>query len=73
VRLTTVPKALPSMPDPCKGVPNDSWCPSGVSSGSALPAHGTSNGAPFGLAAVGGLGLVTSPAVRRARRRKLRA
>jgi len=72
VSLTALPKGLPSMPDPCKGVPNDSWCPSGASSGSALPAHGTSNAAPFGLAALGVLGFCTGPTARRSRRRRVR-
>jgi hypothetical protein len=68
VTLTTVPKGLPTMPDPCKGVPNDLWCPSGIS-GSALPAHGPGDNAPFGFALVGGFGFVAAPAARRSRRR----
>jgi hypothetical protein len=68
VRLTTVPKNLPTMPDPCEGVPNDLWCPSVPIPGSALPAHGPGDATPFGFALVGGLGFIAGPAARRSRR-----
>jgi hypothetical protein len=69
VLMTSVPTGLPTMPDPCAGVPNDLWCPSGVN-GSDPPAHGASNGPPWGTpAAAAGLGFATVAAGRRVRRR----
>ncbi len=38
VTMHPLPKNLPTMPDPCKGVPANAWCPAGP--GSALPAPG---------------------------------
>jgi len=35
VRLKALPEGLPTMADPCAGVPSNAWCPSGGSSGSA--------------------------------------
>lgn len=73
VDLTTVPTDLATMPDPCEGVTSNLWCPSGGSSGSALPAHGPSDSVPLGPALVGSLGFVAGPAARRPRRRTTRA
>jgi hypothetical protein len=54
VLLTELPKGLPTMPDPCSGVPVNPWCPKGGSwKTSELPVGG--NGAPLGFAAIGGL------------------
>jgi hypothetical protein len=36
VRLQAPPTGLPTMPNPCAGVPSNAWCPSGGSSGSSL-------------------------------------
>ena len=41
VHLEPLPTGLPTMADPCAGVPSNAWCPSGGSSGSA-------SGAPVG-------------------------
>jgi hypothetical protein len=46
--LAKVPGDLPTMPNPCVGVPTNPWCPSG-SSGSAL---GSTHPAPSAMAAV---------------------
>jgi hypothetical protein len=35
-RLIPLPEGLPTMADPCAGVPSNAWCPSGGSTGSAL-------------------------------------
>ncbi len=41
VHLAPLPQDLPTMADPCAGVPPNAWCPSGGSSGSSLgPATG---------------------------------
>jgi hypothetical protein len=68
VTLTTVPKDLPTMPNPCSGVPNDAWCPSGGASGSALSARGPSRAAPFGFALAGVVVFAPGPVRRRLRR-----
>jgi hypothetical protein len=41
VRLEPFPRGLPTMPNPCAGVPTNSWCSSGRPVGSSLggPAH----------------------------------
>ncbi len=55
VRLAPLPTGLPTMANPCAGVPSNPWCPSGAASGSSLGAgpgrhgHGT---APTGAPAV---------------------
>jgi hypothetical protein len=68
VLMTSVPSGLPTMPNPCAGVPNDLWCPSGIT-GSDPPAHGANSGLPWGTpAAAGGLGFVTTVAARHTRR-----
>jgi hypothetical protein len=36
VRLQALPEGLPTMANPCAGVPSNAWCPSGGSSGSSL-------------------------------------
>ncbi|MGH9170649.1 MAG: hypothetical protein ACRD0Z_07245 [Acidimicrobiales bacterium] len=38
VVLTSVPKNLPTMPNPCSGVPTNPWCP-GKGSGYSMPAR----------------------------------
>jgi hypothetical protein len=58
VTLIPVPAGLPTMPNPCRGVPANAWCPagsgaSGGSGGSALPGRhdagsGTGEGTPSG-------------------------
>jgi hypothetical protein len=69
VQMTSVPSGLPTMPNPCAGVPNDPWCPSGTV-GSDPPASGSGNSQPWGTpAAAGGLGFVTLAAFWRGRRR----
>ncbi len=77
VILTAVPKNLPSMPNPCVGVPANPWCPKGTSSGAnpwSLPASGANSAGlgHFSLAAAGGIGLGLGPIVRRRRRRHAR-
>jgi hypothetical protein len=70
VLMTAVPKGLPTMPNPCAGVPRNLWCPSGKAlsgSGSALPAHAPSAW-PTGLAVLGGVGATAAPAAVRRRR-----
>jgi hypothetical protein len=41
VRLAPLPTNLPTMANPCAGVPSNAWCPAGGSAGSSL---GTSRG-----------------------------
>ena len=36
VHLQALPQGLPTMANPCAGVPSNAWCPSGGSSGSSL-------------------------------------
>ena len=63
VRLQALPKGLPTMADPCAGVPSNPWCPSG-GSGSALgPPRGSRGGGGHGHA---GAGVATMTAYRRA-------
>jgi hypothetical protein len=72
VILTSVPKTLPTMPDPCAGVPNDLWCSSG-SAGSSLGANGAHSPhvpGPLGLALVGSVTLTATASSRRRSRRR---
>jgi hypothetical protein len=62
--LAKVPGHLPTMPNPCVGVPTDPWCPSG-SSGSAL---GSLHRAP-GVVAIGAVVPAGAMLFRRRRRR----
>ena len=43
VQLAPLPQGLPTMANPCAGVPSNAWCPSGGSAGSSLrsPRAGT--------------------------------
>jgi hypothetical protein len=41
VRLAPLPTGLPTMSDPCSGVPQNAWCPSAGSAGSSLGARAT--------------------------------
>jgi hypothetical protein len=61
VHLTPLPGGLPTMADPCAGVPSNAWCPSGGSSGSSLgvPAGGSGPGGR----GHGGTGRATAPAL----------
>jgi hypothetical protein len=61
VHMRPLPSNLPTMQNPCSGVPANAWCPGG-SSGYSLrgPRHGA--GIPL---AVGGAALVAAPAARR--------
>jgi hypothetical protein len=55
--LATVPTTLPTMPDPCAGVPANPWCRSahpGAADGSANPALGVRPG--LAVASLGALG-----------------
>ncbi len=71
VLMTTVPGGLPTMPNPCVGVPNDPWCPSSTSgSASALPARAPGGHVPLGAAAVSGLAFIAVLAGRSDRRRR---
>ena len=67
-----LPTNLPTMPDPCAGVPTNAWCPTGSSgssgSSSRPPYHGS--GTPLALAAVG---LIAAPVLRRRVRRARRS
>jgi len=63
VVMHPLPAGLPTMPDPCSGVPANAWC----ASGSALP--GPAHGA-LPLAAVGGIGLAVAPLARGTGRRR---
>jgi hypothetical protein len=65
--LAKVPGDLPTMPNPCVGVPTDPWCPSG-SSGSALGSlrHGPG---PFAAITIGAV-VPAGPVVFRRRRRR---
>jgi len=65
VVMHPLPVGLPTMPDPCRGVPANAWC----ASGSTLPAH-TPAGVPVAPIAIAGsaLGL---PFVAVSRRRSL--
>jgi hypothetical protein len=67
--VAKVPGHLPTMPDPCDGVPANPWCAPG-SSGSALGLSPAAPGAAAALAVggVGGVGLVGPGVVRRRRR-----
>jgi hypothetical protein len=40
VHLEPMPRSLPTMPDPCAGVPSNSWCPRASSSVGSLTPHG---------------------------------
>jgi hypothetical protein len=51
VRLEPFPRGLPTMPNPCAGVPSNAWCTAGGSTGSSLgdpsqPGHRASALAP---------------------------
>jgi hypothetical protein len=57
VTMAPLPTTLPTMPNPCHGVPANAWCPggSGHSAGSALPgrpATGTASARPVAQGAV---------------------
>jgi hypothetical protein len=62
VHLKPLPSHLPTMPNPCQGVPANPWCP-GNGSGTA-PAHQVAHHGPAAALAFPGL-LVAVPAVRR--------
>jgi hypothetical protein len=47
VHLEPMPHGLPTMADPCVGVPSNAWCTSGSSVGSTTP-HGSHGGPPSG-------------------------
>jgi hypothetical protein len=55
IRLEPLPVALPTMPDPCTGVPTNAWCPSGGSGSSLRRSPAERRG--------GGRQMVTSPMV----------
>jgi hypothetical protein len=65
VRLQAPPTGLPTMANPCAGVPSNAWCPGG-SSGSSLGAAAHRHGAA--RHGVAGLAVATSVAGYRARR-----
>jgi hypothetical protein len=73
VKLTTVPKDLPTMPNPCAGVPVNAWCPNGRPIGPVHGGHHGSHGSgsalPVGVAVVA-VGGIASP---RLLRRRVRA
>jgi hypothetical protein len=52
VRLAPLPNGLPTMPNPCAGVPSNAWCPSNGSGGSSL---GTLKGGRSGVHDRGGV------------------
>ena len=52
VHLAPLPQGLPTMTNPCAGVPSNAWCPSGGSAGSSLPSPSGRHG-PATAAAVG--------------------
>jgi hypothetical protein len=56
VHLAPLPLGLPTMADPCAGVPSNAWCPSGGSTASSF-------GAPTGGRARAGSGQGTTAAV----------
>jgi hypothetical protein len=57
VVIHPLPAGLPTMPNPCQGVPANDWCPNG----SALPAHGAVAPVP----AAAGVGFGAVPLARR--------
>jgi hypothetical protein len=65
--LATVPASLPTMPDPCAGVPANPWCPAG-SSGSALGSTHRAHGV-LSTIAMGTLAPIGALVVRRRSRR----
>ncbi len=64
VTMRPLPTSLPTMSNPCAGVPANPWCPSGSSGGSALGRLGNGGAPPL---VVGGL--AAAPAARRRLRR----
>ena len=61
VRLAPLPSGLPTMSNPCAGVPSNAWCPSSGSSGSSL---GTLKGGRSGGHDPGGVAAGALPSVR---------
>jgi hypothetical protein len=71
VQLEPLPKGLPTMHDPCAGVPSNPWCPSGGgggSSGSSSSSLGTAPGQPTVNAGAGVGAAAAASAPRRVRR-----
>jgi hypothetical protein len=64
VVLKPLPKGLPTMPNPCAGVPANAWCPS-----AATPSSGVGHQAAAAAAAVTTAGLFAVPALRPRRAR----
>ena len=54
VRLQALPKGLPTMANPCAGVPSNPWCPSGAGGSALGPARGSGGGGGHGHAATAG-------------------
>jgi hypothetical protein len=65
VVLKRLPAGLPTMPNPCAGVPANPWCPQPVTSGSG-------SAAPAAAAAAMSVGLLAVPALRPRRARVTR-
>ena len=63
VRLQALPKGLPSMANPCAGVPSNPWCSSGASGSALGPPRASGGGAGHGPA---GFAAATLAAYRRA-------